>query len=168
MDKSTALPPCVEIYAEGGCEPNPGPGGYGVVLVHPRKRAEASGGLRLTTNNRSEIYAAIKGLELLKLPCKVTVYSDSKYLVNAMTDGWVADWIKNDWWLNNKERAKNIDLWMKLLPLCEMHQVEFRWVKGHAGNLENETCDQLSMAALRQPNLPADEGYENKPEAEGV
>ena len=83
-------------------------------------------------------------------------------------EGWAARWKRNDWWLNNKERAKNADLWERLLALCEKHQVEFRWVKGHAGNLENERCDQLSMAALRQPNHPADEAYENKPETEGV
>jgi ribonuclease HI len=159
--------PIVEIYTDGGCEPNPGPGGYGVVLLHPKKRAEVSGGFRLTTNNRMEIYAAIKGLELLKSPCKVLLYSDSQYLVDAMMKGWVVKWKKNDWWLNNKERAKNIDLWEKLLALCEVHQVEFRWVKGHAGNRENECCDRLSMVALRGAELPADEGYEHKPEDEG-
>lgn len=157
----------VEIYTDGGCEPNPGAGGYGVVLLHPRKRAEISGGFRLTTNNRMEIYAGIKGLELLKRPCKVTLYSDSQYVVNAIMKGWVTNWKKKDWWRTNTERAVNIDLWTRLLPLCEMHRVEFRWVKGHAGNTENERCDQLSMAALRQPNLPADDGYENKPESEG-
>ena len=159
--------PHVEIYADGGCEPNPGPGGYGVVLVHPKKRAEASGGFRLTTNNRMEICAGIKGLELLKQPCKVTLHSDSQYLVSAMREGWVVAWKKRDWWRTNQERAANVDLWERLLALCETHQVEFRWVKGHAGNLENERCDQLSMAALRQLNLPADDGYENKPETEG-
>jgi len=158
----------VQIYTDGGCEPNPGPGGYGVVLLHSKKRAEASGGFRLTTNNRMEIYAAIKGLELLKQPCKVTLYSDSQYLVDAIMKGWAAKWKKNGWWLNNKERAKNIDLWEKLLALCETHQVEFRWLKGHAGTLENERCDHLAMTALRQPDLPADDGYENKPETEGV
>jgi ribonuclease HI len=158
----------VEIYTDGGCEPNPGPGGYGVVLLHPKKRAEASGGFRLTTNNRMEIFAAIQGLEVLKPPRKVTLYSDSQYSVDAIMKGWAAKWKKNGWWLSTKARAKNIDLWEKLLPLCEKYQVEFRWVKGHAGNLENEMCDQLSIAALRQPNLPADEGYENKPETDGI
>ncbi len=167
-DNPTSLAlPHVEIYTDGGCEPNPGPGGYGVVLVHPKKRAEASGGFRLTTNNRMEIYAAIKGLELLKQPCQVTLYSDSQYLVDAMTKGWVVSWKKKDWWRTNQERAANVDLWERLLTLCEQHQVDFRWIKGHAGNQENERCDQLSMAALRQPNLPPDEGYENKPEPEG-
>src|SRR5438128_7035897 len=125
---TTVALPSVEIYTDGGCEPNPGPGGYGAVLVHPKKRAEVSGGFRLTTNNRMEILAAIAGLEMLKQPCKVTLYSDSQYLVKAMMEGWVAAWKKKNWWLNNKERAKNVDLWEKLLLLCETHQVEFRWV----------------------------------------
>ena len=157
----------VEIYTDGGCDPNPGPGGYDVVLLHRRKRAEASGGFRLTTNNRMEILAAIKGLELLKQPCKVTLYSDSRYLVDAMMLGWAGSWKAKDWWRTNKQRAANVDLWERLLGLCEIHEVEFRWVKGHAGNWENERCDQLSKAALHQPHLPADEGYENKPETEG-
>src|SRR5438105_4438751 len=158
---NSAAMPSVEIYTDGGCEPNPGAGGYGVVLVHPKKRAEVSGGFRLTTNNRMEIYAAIKGLELLKQPCKVTLYSDSQYLVSAIMKGWALAWKKKDWWRTNKERAANVNLWKRLLAFCEMHKVEFLWVKGHAGNLENERCDQLSYAALRQSNLPADEGYEN-------
>ena len=159
--------PSVEIYTDGGCEPNPGPGGYGVVLLHPKKRAEKSGGFRKTTNNRMEIYAAIAGLEMLKQPCKVTIYSDSQYLVKAIMNGWVANWKKKDWWRTNTERAENVDLWKRLDELCQKHQVEFRWVRGHAGNVENECCDRLSMTALRQPNLPADDGYENKPETEG-
>lgn len=169
MSNSTAVRPLVEIYTDGGCEPNPGAGGFGAVLLHPktRQRKEASGGFRLTTNNRMEIFAAIKGLELLKQPCRVTLYSDSQYLVKAMMEGWVKSWRKKDWWRTNKERPENVDLWKRLVPLCELHQVEFRWVKGHAGNVENERCDQLSEAALRVPNPPVDEGYENKPESEG-
>ena len=163
-----ATMPQLEIYTDGGCEPNPGAGGYGVVLLHPKKRAEASGGFRLTTNNRMEIFAAIAGLEMLKQPCQVTIYSDSKYVVDAMMAGWVAAWKKKGWWRKRTERPENVDLWQRLDALCEKHQVEFRWVKGHAGNLENERCDQLSMAALRQANLPVDDGYENKPETEGV
>ena len=159
--------PHVEIYTDGACEPNPGAGGYGVVLLHPKKRWEESGGFRLTTNNRMEIYAAIKGLELLKQPCKVTLYTDSRYLVDTMMLGWAKTWKRKDWWSTNTERAVNVDLWERLLPLCETHQVEFVWVKGHAGNKENERCDELSCAALRQPNLQVDEGYENKPETEG-
>jgi len=167
VDQNSDLLPHIEIYTDGGCEPNPGPGGYGTVLLHPKKRAEASGGFRLTTNNRMEIYAAIKGLELLNRPCKVTVHSDSQYLVKAMTEGWVARWKKKGWRRTNKERPENVDFWQKLEELCQRHQVEFRWLKGHAGNIENERCDQLSMTALRQPNLPADDGYENKSESDG-
>ncbi len=159
--------PHVEIYTDGGCEPNPGPGGYGVVLVHPRKRAETSGGFRRTTNNRMEILATITGLELLKRPCKVTIYCDAKYVVDAMSEGWVRAWKRKGWWRTRTERPENVDLWKRLDALCLMHQVEFRWVKGHAGHPENERCDQLAMAALRQPNLPMDDGYENKP-ADGV
>jgi ribonuclease HI len=160
--------PSVEIYTDGGCEPNPGLGGYGAVLIHPKKRAETSGGFRLTTNNRMEIVAAIAGLEMLKQPCKVTIYSDSKYVVDAMMEGWVVAWKKKGWWRKKTERPENVDLWQRLDALCQTHQVEFRWVKGHAGNLENERCDQLAMAALSQPNLPVDNGYENKPETDGI
>lgn len=156
--------PEVEIYTDGGCDPNPGPGGYGVVLVHPKKRAEVSGGFRSTTNNRMEIFAAIAGLEMLKQPCKVTLYSDSQYVVNAMTKGWARSWKQKQWWRNRTERVPNRDLWQRLLALCEQHQVAFRWVKGHAGIRENERCDRLAEAALRQANLPADAGYEAKPE----
>jgi ribonuclease HI len=167
-NSTSAALPSVEIYTDGGCEPNPGAGGYGVLLLHPKKRAEASGGFRLTTNNRMEIFAAIAGLELLKQPCKATIYSDSKYVVDAMMEGWVAGWKKKSWWRTKTERPENVDLWQRLDALCQTHQVEFRWVRGHAGNLENERCDQLAMAAIRQPNLPVDNGYENKPATEGV
>ena len=141
----------VEIYTDGGCEPNPGAGGYGAVLLHPLKRRETSGGFRLTTNNRMEIYAAIAGLELLKQPCKVTLHSDSQYVVNGMNE-WVPIWKKKDWWRTNTERPENVDLWQRLDRLCATHQVEFRWVKGHAGHAENEACDRLAMAALRVRN----------------
>jgi ribonuclease HI len=151
--------PHVEIYTDGGCDPNPGPGGYAVVLVHPRKRAETSGAFRLTTNNRMEILAAIKGLEMLKRPCTVTVYSDSQYLVKAMSQGWAARWKRNAWQLSTKQPAKNVDLWDRLLALCAIHSVHFRWIKGHAGNRENERCDLLCAAAQQQKNLPPDLGY---------
>ena len=167
-DLESIPPPSMEIYTDGGCEPNPGPGGYGAVLIHAKKRAEVSGGFRRTTNNRMEIYAAIAGLEMLKQPCQVTLYSDSQYVVKAMMEGWVTAWKKKSWWRTKTERPENVDLWQRLDALCQTHQVEFRWVKGHAGNLENERCDQLAMAALRQPNLPVDAGYENKPETDGV
>jgi ribonuclease HI len=159
---------CVEIYTDGGCEPNPGPGGYGAVLLHSNQRFEISGGFRKTTNNRMEIFAAIAGLERLNRPCTVTVYSDSRYLVDAMTKGWALSWKKKNWWRTKTERAANVDLWQRLLLLCNIHQVKFRWLKGHAGHLENERCDRLAVKALRQANLATDGGYENKPEVEGV
>jgi ribonuclease HI len=153
----------IVIYTDGACEPNHGAGGYGVVLLFEKRRKEVSGGFRLTTNNRMEIYTAIKGLELLKEPCKLTIHSDSQYLVSAMMEGWVEKWKKKNWWRTNKERVINIDLWEKLSALCEMHEVAFVWVKGHVGNIENERCDKLSYAALEKKDLPPDEGYENLP-----
>jgi len=158
----------VTIYTDGGCDPNPGPGGYGVVLIYGNRKKELSGGFCLTTNNRMEIFAAIAGLEALKFPCKVKLYSDSRYLVDAMTLGWVKKWQENGWWRTKKQKAINIDLWEKLLTLCDKHQVEFEWVKGHAGHRVNERCDVLSMEALKQSNLPTDEGYEQRPEDNGV
>ena len=150
----------VTIYTDGGCEPNPGAGGYGAILISGRARKELSGGFCLTTNNRMEIYAAIAGLEALKFACKVTLYSDSRYLVDAMIQGWVERWKANGWRRNKKEKALNIDLWKRLLTLCERHEVRFEWVKGHAGHHLNERCDELAMAATQKPNLPVDEGYE--------
>lgn len=154
----------VEIYTDGACEPNPGPGGYAAVMLHPKKRKEISGGFRKTTNNRMELMAAIKGLELLSRPCSVKLYSDSQYVVKGITQGWAANWKKKDWWRTNKERAENFDLWDRLLTLCQTHEVTFQWVRGHAGNVENERCDRLSCDAIKTPNLPIDEGYENKPD----
>lgn len=156
----------MEIYTDGGCEPNPGPGGYGVVVLHARKRAELSGGFRRTTNNRMEIFAAIAGLQLLNQPCRVTVYSDSQYLVKAIMEGWLAGWKRKGWWRTKTERPQNVDLWQRLDELCQKHQVEFRWVKGHNGVAENERCDRLAEAALRRPALPIDEGYQSKTTAE--
>lgn len=157
----------IEIYTDGACDPNPGgPGGYGAVLIYNGKQKEISGGFCSTTNNRMEIYAAVKGLEALKTACNVTLYSDSKYLVNAMTEGWVKRWKENNWWRNKQEKAVSTDLWEKLLSLCKIHKVEFKWVKGHNGNPLNEKCDHLSVTALKQKNLPVDEGYENREDDE--
>ena len=157
----------IEIYTDGACDPNPGgPGGFGAVLIYNDRQKEISGGFCPTTNNRMEIYAAIKGLEALKTACNVTLYSDSKYLVNAMTEGWVKRWKENSWWRNKKEKAVNTDLWKKLLSLCEIHNVEFKWVKGHDGNPLNEKYDSLSVTALKQEGLPVDEGYENRSDDE--
>ncbi|MBN2339103.1 MAG: ribonuclease HI [Acidobacteria bacterium] len=150
----------VEIFTDGACRRNPGPGGYGVVLVHESGRRELSGGFRLTTNNRMEILAAIVGLEALKEPCRVRLYSDSQYLVHAIEKGWAARWRAAGWKRNSREKAVNPDLWERLLGLCRVHQVEFRWVRGHAGHPENERCDRLATAAADAPDLAVDEGYE--------
>jgi ribonuclease HI len=149
----------VTLYTDGGCKNNPGPGGYGVVLLYNSHRKELSGGFRYTTNNRMEIYAAIAGLSALKEPCRVTVFSDSQYLVHAIEKGWARKWQANGWKRNSKEKAINPDLWEKLLSLCDTHQVEFQWVRGHAGEAENERCDELATAAASASNLPEDAGY---------
>jgi ribonuclease HI len=152
----------VTLYTDGACDPNPGPGGFGVVLIHGEHRKELSGGFRRTTNNRMELMAAIKGLEALKEPCQVTLHSDSEYLVRAMTEGWAQRWKARGWRRSNKQPALNPDLWDRLLALCQVHQVEFVWVRGHAGVRENERCDFLSSRALRGKDLPPDEGYEHQ------
>ncbi len=151
----------VTIYTDGACRGNPGPGGYGVVLIYGPHRKELSGGYRLTTNNRMEMMAAIVGLEALKFPCAVNLYTDSRYLVDAMTQGWAHKWRLNGWKRNQKEKAKNPDLWERLLTVSEQHEVKFLWVKGHAGDEENECCDRLAVAAAQQADLLLDLGYEN-------
>jgi ribonuclease HI len=151
----------VVIYSDGACLGNPGPGGYGVVLLYDRHRKELSGGYRLTTNNRMEIKAVIEGLKALKRRCAVTVYSDSEYVVNAISKGWAKRWRANGWMRNRKDAAINPDLWAELLDLCAQHDVELRWVRGHVGIVENERADRLAMAAAQQSHLPPDEGYED-------
>ena len=153
-------PIAIDIYTDGACIGNPGPGGYGVVLLFGGRRKELSGGYRKTTNNRMEILAAIVGLEALKEKCQVTLYSDSQYLVNAVEKGWARRWWANGWKRGKNAKALNPDLWERLLGLCECHNVKFRWVRGHTGNPENERCDQLATGAARQPSLPVDKGYE--------
>lgn len=151
----------VSIYTDGACLGNPGPGGYGIILVYAENRKELSGGYRLTTNNRMELMAAIQGLATLKEPCQVQLYSDSQYLVEAMEKGWARRWQANDWYRNKKEQAANQDLWQKILNLCQKHTVSFGWIRGHDGHPENEQCDKLAFAAAQLPELPRDEGYEN-------
>ena len=150
----------VLIYTDGGANPNPGAGGYGVVLYINGKKKELSGGFQLTTNNRMELLACIKGLEILKEKSDVILYSDSQYIVNAVEKGWAKKWQLNKW-LKEGEKRTNYDLWAKLLPLCEEHDVEFKWVKGHAGNMDNERCDQLASQMASKKDLPVDNGYEN-------
>lgn len=150
----------VVIYTDGACSGNPGPGGYGVVMLYNGHRKELSGGFRKTTNNRMELLGAIEGLRALKDRCAVKLHTDSQYVVNAIEKGWAAKWRANGWMRNKKEKAVNPDLWAQLLDLCKQHKVEFVWVRGHNGNVENERCDVLAVAASQQRNLPADEVYE--------
>jgi len=129
-------------------------------MLYVTARKELSGGYRKTTNNRMEVLAVIKGLEALKEPCAVKLYSDSKYVVDAIEKGWAKKWRSQGWMRNNKEKASNVDLWERLLALLEIHQVSFIWVKGHADNPENERCDQLARAAIQKNTLENDENYE--------
>ena len=135
----------VEIFTDGACSGNPGPGGYGVILRYKGVSKELSGGEERTTNNRMELTAVITGLSALKEPCAVTLYSDSKYIIDAIQKGWAKKWRANGWMRNAKDPALNPDLWEKLLDLLEKHEVTFVWVKGHAGHPENERCDQLAV-----------------------
>ena len=153
--------PDVCIYTDGACIRNPGPGGYGVVLIYDEHRKELSGGFRRTTNNRMEIMAAIVGLKALKKRCCVTIYSDSRYLVNAMTKGWARRWQANGWKRYQDEPALNADLWEQMLELCSRHDTNFVWVRGHAGHAENERCDELAVLAARNGDLQADKNYES-------
>jgi ribonuclease HI len=150
----------VTIYTDGACKGNPGVGGHSAILLSGSHRKEVSGGFRLTTNNRMELLGVITGLEALTRPCHVRVCSDSAYVCNAMKEGWALKWQLQGWMRNKKDRAENPDLWERLLDLCQEHTVEFHWVRGHAGNHENENADKLAVAAAEQPNLPADEYYE--------
>ena len=136
----------VEIFTDGACSGNPGPGGYGAILRFEGREKEISGGEAQTTNNRMELTAVIVALEALKFPCKVILTTDSKYVVDSITKGWVYGWKKRGWIKSDKKPALNVDLWEKLLPLLEIHQVQFNWVKGHAGHPENERCDRLAVA----------------------
>ncbi len=135
----------VTVYTDGACISNPGAGGYGVVLLCEGRRKELSGGFRYTTNNRMELMAAIAAPSALRYPCQVTIFTDSLYLADGIRLGRARRWRANGWMLNRKEKALNHDLWEKLLDLCARHDVRFEWVRGHAGNPENERCDTLSM-----------------------
>ena len=135
----------VSLYTDGACRGNPGRGGWGAILVYGKFEKEMSGGEPVTTNNRMELMAAISGLSALKEPCHVTLYSDSKYLVDAFLQGWVSSW-RDHGWRRGKEELKNPDLWERLYSLVEMHKVDFVWVKGHNGHAYNERCDALATA----------------------
>ena len=135
----------VTIYTDGACSGNPGPGGYGAILIYNGKEKEISGGEKNTTNNKMEMMAVIKGLEALKEPCEVEVYSDSAYIVNAIEQGWIESWKKNGWRKADKKPVKNVDLWEKLLELMEKHSVTFNKVKGHADDEYNNRCDRIAV-----------------------
>ena len=148
--------PQTVIYTDGAARGNPGPGGYGVVLLSGSHRKELSQGFRLTTNNRMELMAAIAGLEALKVtPCNVTIYTDSKYVADSVEKRWVFNWVKIGY-----KGKKNSDLWKRFLEVYVNHRVKFIWVKGHASIPENERCDQLAVEASFQPKLPDDIGYQ--------
>jgi ribonuclease HI len=154
----------VVIFSDGASTGNPGPGGYGVVVLTGKDHRELSAGFRCTTNNRMEILGCIAGLESLQRKSRVLIFSDSRYVVNAVNMGWAKRWRKNGWMrapdsLGNLFRAENVDLWERMLDLLEYHEVTFQWVKGHAKNIENERCDRLAVAAAHAPDLPEDPGY---------
>lgn len=140
----------VELFTDGACLGNPGPGGYGVILRYKGTEKELSGGESVTTNNRMELTAAIVGLSALKEPCKVTLISDSKYLIDGMTKGWAASWKKRGWKKADRKPALNPDLWDRLLALDTVHDITYVWVKGHNEHPENERCDRLAVAAAEQ------------------
>ncbi len=149
----------VIVYTDGGCLGNPGPGGYGVVILDGEERTELAQGFRLTTNNRMELMACIAALEALKDPSDVVLHSDSRYVVNGMSKGWARKWRANNWMRTKKDAAENADLWARLLDLCEFHRVTFVWVRGHAGHEENERCDALATGAAAGDDLVEDRAY---------
>jgi len=146
----------ITIYTDGAAKGNPGPGGYGLILQSGPHYKEVSDGFRLTTNNRMELLSVIIGLEMLKTPdCEVTVYSDSKYVVDAVEKKWIDGWIKRGW-----KNVKNPDLWKRYLAIASQHKVRFKWIKGHNGHPMNERCDFLAVEASMGRNLQADAWYE--------
>jgi ribonuclease HI len=148
----------ITIYTDGACSGNPGPGGYGTILLYKNYKKELSQGYRKTTNNRMELLAVIKGLEALKgTGHQVTVYSDSKYVVDAVEKGWIWNWQTKEF-----KGKKNVDLWKLFIPLYKKHQVKFKWVKGHVGNPLNERCDELAVNASQSQVLLIDHGFESE------
>ena len=140
----------VTIYTDGACSGNPGPGGWGAILEWNGVEKELSGGENPTTNNRMELLAVISALEKLNQSCIVELYSDSKYVIAALTKGWLTSWIKNGWRKADKKAVLNVDLWQRLLPLLEKHEMHYHWVKGHAENEKNNRCDQMAVAESKK------------------
>ncbi|MHB9097571.1 MAG: ribonuclease HI [Syntrophales bacterium] len=156
---STHEPGTITVYTDGGCRGNPGPGGYGAIIIDGERRIELSEGFRLTTNNRMELTSCIAALRALKISSTVILYSDSSYVVNGIRKGWARKWRANNWMRTKSEAAENSDLWGQLLELCDRHRVEFVWVRGHAGQPENERCDELATEAAQGPDLHEDHAY---------
>ncbi len=149
----------IQIFTDGASRGNPGPGGYGVVMIYGKHRKEVAEGFRLTTNNRMELLSVIVALEQIKTTgIPITIYSDSKYVVDSVEKGWIWNWQKKGF-----EKKANPDLWRKFIPLYRKYQPKFQWVKGHAGHPENERCDELAVEAALGGNLKVDSGYENQP-----
>lgn len=147
------------IYTDGACLGNPGPGGWAAVLIDQDQRRELSGGYQRTTNNRMELLAVIEALEIFPPHTPADLYTDSKYLHDAVNKGWLRKWKRNGWRTADKREVKNQDLWLRLDALLADRDVELHWVRGHAGNPENECCDRLASAAALEPGLPVDAGY---------
>ncbi len=152
--------PAVAVHTDGACVGNPGPGGYAAVVIDGDSRSELVGGARLTTNNRMELLAAIVALESLPGARRVTLFSDSRYVIEAMAKGWVVRWRQNGWKRGPTSPLANADLWRRLVAASARHEVTWNWVRGHAGDAENERCDRLATAMASPAGLPADEGYE--------
>jgi len=169
LPESTASDkPLVTIYTDGAAEPNPGPGGYGIVLRSGQHLRELSGGFRLTTNNRMELLGVIVALEALSKPCRVNLYSDSKYVVDSIKRGSLDRWKNNRWLRGPGQPVKNVDLWMRYLEAASKHSIRFHWVKGHAGVADNERCDELAVQAAQGFDLPDDTGYLSDPSSSRV
>ena len=140
----------VQIYTDGACSGNPGKGGWGAVLIYGKNEKQISGGEQNTTNNRMELTAVIRALQLLKEPCRVTLTTDSKYVCDSVSKGWVYGWQKKGWKKSDGKQALNVDLWSVLLELLEIHDVSFHWIKGHAGHKYNELCDKLATGEIKR------------------
>jgi ribonuclease HI len=155
-----SLTKSVEIYTDGACSGNPGPGGFGFVLFYKKHRKESSGGFRWTTNNRMELMGLIIALTALKEPCSLTIHTDSQYLMGAFAKDWITKWKKNGWKTSSKKDVQNQDLWRRLDALLQAHQFSFKWIKGHADDLQNNRCDQLAVEASHKKATDVDAEYE--------
>ena len=161
-DTSGATTPAFILYTDGSCLGNHGPGGWAAIVLdhHGNTLRELSGGFQCTTNNRMEILSVIKGLEAIPEPAHVECYTDSQYVCNALSKGWLQSWIKNRWMRGRGQKVKNVDLWQNLMPLLAKHTIHMHWVRGHNGNAENERCDELAREVAHRKGLPPDEGLQ--------